>query len=1508
MPRTGGEADKFGNRYESLWTVDAVLDLIDGKYTELTVEPLGDEAAGIEFFGTDHSGIREYHSIKRQHSRGNWTVSALTQEGQNGRSILGDLVRKVQDEDADAVFSSGTSADELERLIEGARSSSSLEQFKKRIDKNARLSARFYDRVAPICSGEEGAYSTLRRLCVRTTNEPLLIQRVEQRIRKAFRKADGEPLQPRTTRLLIADIVLDNLGEPFTATSLLAELEGQGVLRSQFTGDRTVGEQIRQVNSTYLKGLEALLINGAEIVRTESKSAVQALLDDRRSVMLEGAAGGGKTGVLAQVVERLEAQGVPCLAVRLDRLSEADRPAQALGTNRGLPESPATTLGEFAGERPSVLCIDQLDALSLVSARQQWAWDVLNELLDEAETYPNMRLLFSCRSFDLEQDARLRALVDNPDEVERLAVGLLDRDTIRSAIQASGLATPSLTVNQMEVLSTPLHLYLFIEASRSGEVDFRAPGDLFDAFWRHKERAVAARTDPKPSGWSPTISALCDALSDRESLSAPDFVLDAHGEALKALASEGVVSTQGGSVSFFHESFFDYAFARTFLEADKDLVDWLVLDEQPLFRRSQVRQVLAFLRAREGPNSQRYIGTVERLLGDERVRFHIKKLLLDWFSRLASPTSSEWLVAEGLGQQLGDHMWNTVRNSTAWFDVLEEMGRWEVWLNGDDAQVDRAVTLLGMPRVLDQRGQQIAELVGPFRGTSDTWQHRLWWIVHRGHGLGSEGMQEVFTGLVADGVFDDPGPNEVTRHDFWQVLSVLSRESPAFTATALGSWFDRQLERAAEADVDDPFSTDAQLVTHSQISGRAMQECAKQAPNEFVRELFPRLVRFEQRVPQRWTLGPSMLGSPAEQLRETLGQAMASLALTDPPALDSAMNEAIDAGVHWTRWMVDVALRAWSANPKIYGDRTVAFLLEASGERLDLGYDISVGGTDSYVAISRTAIDSASRYCSDSSLAELERAILEFTPERERKARQVGWTRLALLGALDQGRISEVTRKHILELERKFPDAPERGAPAPPDGDGFSWVGPPVPQEAVPHMTDDEWLSAMAKYSKSGPTRRGNDFVGGSRELSRELEKATSEAPERFAALANRMDVSLAPVYFEAILRGVSRDRGGAGRREGLEQACSVLRRIEALDITVDGVDIARAIETQANENVPEDVVAMLLRVARDDPSPESDDGSGDPITQAINSGRGAAAVAIARLLFADRNRWSDLKPAVKKLVEDPVLAIRSVAVECLSAVLDSEREDALLLFENLVEGADSILGTHYVERFIHYSVFRDYLRVRPILHSMLASPSTAAVEVAAHQVVIAALWGDTEEALEDEHLVLAPGGEARVGAADIYAANVADPTVGPKCEVRLREMFDDDSDAVRRAAADCWGSLTPDQVASRGEFIHTFARSQAFADSGAGHLIHQLEKAEVPLPIEVCVLAELAVEEYGDKATSFQTAEGGDAYGLSKLMVRLHEETSDPTSRRRILDAIDGMVRAGFVGVDDRLKEQFER
>ena len=263
------------------------------------------------------------------------------------------------------------------------------------------------------------------------------------------------------------------------------------------------------------------------------------------------------------------------------------------------------------------------------------------------------------------------------------------------------------------------------------------------------------------------------------------------------------------------------------------------------------------------------------------------------------------------------------------------------------------------------------------------------------------------------------------------------------------------------------------------------------------------------------------------------------------------------------------------------------------------------------------------------------------------------------------------------------------------------------------------------------------------------------------------------------------------------------------------------------------------------------------------------------------------------------------MAVECLLAIVDTNRGDALSLFARLAAGADSILGTEFIEQFVHYAMFRDYAAIRPTLLHMLRASQPSAVRVGAGQLALAALWID--EARGEEGFVLEMGKEARMGAAQIYACNLSDETVGAECETHLGALFSDESEAVRREASRCWVMLEPDQIASRGSLIRAFAQSMG-SGGDVGILGYRLKEVRRSLPPEVCELAERAVAAYGSKAASVQTAEGGAAYYLGPLMIRLHEETSDPVLRGRVLDAIDAMVHAGFMGIDEQLGQRYDR
>ena len=78
MPRTGGEADKLGNTFESAWTVHQMLRVLAGRAKAITVEEAGQGGEGSEFtLTTLHHGDGA-HQVKRQFGAENgWTPRQL---------------------------------------------------------------------------------------------------------------------------------------------------------------------------------------------------------------------------------------------------------------------------------------------------------------------------------------------------------------------------------------------------------------------------------------------------------------------------------------------------------------------------------------------------------------------------------------------------------------------------------------------------------------------------------------------------------------------------------------------------------------------------------------------------------------------------------------------------------------------------------------------------------------------------------------------------------------------------------------------------------------------------------------------------------------------------------------------------------------------------------------------------------------------------------------------------------------------------------------------------------------------------------------------------------------------------------------------------------------------------------------------------------------------------------------------------------------------------------------
>ena len=195
------------------------------------------------------------------------------------------------------------------------------------------------------------------------------------------------------------------------------------------------------------------------------------------------------------------------------------------------------------------------------------------------------------------------------------------------------------------------------------------------------------------------IDTLVDSMSANQRLAVAVAELDS-GDLLEdadILTSEHMLVRDGQQVAFFHEAFFDYAFARRWIRRSQSLVDFLLGGEQELFRRAQVRQVLSHLRD-EDP--ARFIREVSQVLTSDDIRFHLKDVVLALIASLRDPNEGEWRIVEAMLAQhpsFEGRIWNSLR-TVAWFDRLLAEGRLGQWLTDGDEELRGGPWTSSLPR------------------------------------------------------------------------------------------------------------------------------------------------------------------------------------------------------------------------------------------------------------------------------------------------------------------------------------------------------------------------------------------------------------------------------------------------------------------------------------------------------------------------------------------------------------------------------------------------------------------------------------------------------------------------------------------------------------------------------------------------------------------------------------------------------------------------------------------
>jgi len=1522
-PFPGGIAGKLGDRFEAKWAVKKLFEVLLGDADALQFEFIDPTNYGVEFW-LSRDRKREWYQAKRQNSQGNWTIGRLEKEG-----VLATALAKLSEtENSTFLFVSETPATELGPLARrAALVETGADEFLNCLtedERNGHLPA--LNRIWHTTTEQTWRY--LRRLSVLVESEVNLDTDI--------RLLGGRVFSDSFDRFfpLLRDYLENNFNRELTSEVVRREIIEAGVLSPRTPLDPTLRERIARANQRYLESYTPFGAGGAVIPRREAKEILEMLdaEDGPSIILLTGNAGTGKSGVVREVLKGFEECGKTHLVFRVDKHLDTDSPStlgQKLYERR---ESPIVTLESLAPSGTVILFIDQIDAVSEVSGRTGSIRDVIFELIRFVKTSRKVRLIAACRSYDLGNDSALLEL-EKEHRVRRIEVKLLDwTSEVEPLLRDKEIGVERISSKQRELLTLPLNLALFLDVVESDERDlhFQSTADLFTRLVEKKQRAIRERGYP---GFTlmPALSELAAFMSCDQTLDAPASALDRFPDALDLLATEGLVTHLNGRVNFFHESLFDYAFARGFVTERRSLLALLREDEQHLFRRTQIRQILVMYR-QVGP-LRLYLEQLRDILTNPDVRYHLKDAVARWLGGLHEPTETELdaiLTVDIPGQRMPALVRLALHPQPDWLPILLRRGLIQEWLASENEERrDDALNIL--------------RNAAKFFPVEVAQSLRAWWQDDSARGTTLLGwfswlhdmqpcceLLELNLDLIRSkpkGLFERAGFHDRRSFSAWV------KNDPDAAGELLRVWFETWYETCPDGH---PFERDH----NNDLDYHWLEELQKGSAEAFLKAAIPAFVEAIRRINlsfdgQRW----ADYTWQYRYYRESFGaDRFLSLLLRSLRELTSSAPDRVMGGLREMAPLFHPAvLYLWL---EIIGNagETFGHLLPSllAAQKL---FEAGPNGAE-WLSFVRAA-NSAFPYLMQEDRLLVEDRILDHWPELSlakrichelasgRPEEEPFWTwkyavhdlnwsgykQWCILKTIGGDVLSLTANKRLAQLDRKFSGKVIEK----PNDFEVTTVPPPIDADRAKRMSDSAWLTAIETYRDDRETRRAKRewlWHTGSRGLAGILQGQTKEAPERFSQLLSSLPLNTPPVYFNGILNGLAE---GQPTKETIESA---IRYAHSLPGRPCCEGICRLLQKHPTLAENDGIFAILCWYVENGPA-ETDDQSDPKRTQELlvsaiqlidgltlmrgaHHDRGLAVEALGAVLWECVSRLEEgVCVLYRRIEQEPLESIRCLLTQPIYSVLRHENRSAAELLKQLVvQRADVLpLTTYYGIRLLYYILHGAPDRGHELLELLLSSENEERRLLGAVHLFREAFYDDTLASRSEE--LAKQSDQHRKLAADAAANHLSHAAYRTRAEQQLVVYFNDPIKEIRAEAAECFRGTWEEGLEPYRTLMRTFIQSQAFEESNFSFFL-MLKEAHESTTEEVVLAAERVLdlaERPGEESSS--TGRLREMHYLDELLLREYSATEDrPESRKRILDIFDRMLILGLYGTDKIIQE----
>lgn len=1087
--------------------------------------------------------------------------------------------------------------------------------------------------------------------------------------------------------------------------------------------------------------------------------------DEKGIALLVGDAGVGKSVIMRDILHEIEAQGIPVLGIKADQycVDSIEMLEKRLHLNEGI-EAMIRALVQ-TNERV-VLLIDQIDALSQsLSARREYL-ETFTRLVFLLSSIPSVRILISCRTYDLQNDHEFSFYRRQ----RKFQVGKLNEEEVKSILQKLSVEVHKLPVDLLELLKTPLHLDVFCRIYHP-HLPFeriKILHHLYEEFWFQKVLEINTSTQNllKPKKISTLIFKLARAMYDRQKLAvAANLFRTEYSSELGYLKSVGIAFESREGLAFFHQTFYDFVFAKQFVESRIPVEKYLLDNGQNLHIRSCLKMMLEFLR---DSDIKEYLRVLQTILTSTAFYFHIKSLLLSLLGFVEDPTDEEMQLAH-------DFIFPEPTLSKAFISSVQSH-KWLLFLLDEKQpqQLVKAAPEVSGVEMDSVEGERFSYQVNILNGlllrhlpesrhevllflsNLPEIEGKSWLIERILNGIGTWDNQLAFK------LFDDYAVTFVDVF-FAKFLENAAAYNLSWALERLKTTIAKAVESNSSnfGDVSFDYSL-AELIAHFienypetifdvlldfQIQRLLLLDDRQKslASNAIFKDFY--LISVDLDDNQR----------NITELFYLLINCVRVLAKNRSPRFTRFVSESLD---NQSATLLLILVEGFRANPlAMVAEIAHFFQIFIKKQGVDASDTLSWRARQLLKEVYSHFTDLQKRFMVQL-VSQIESEDEKEWASENQKPEWVGEIRLKWLKCLPESDISQIPEVEQIfqDLTQRFPDLDDKE----PNKIRVRRVGPPMEQDEYKNMTLEEWKESFNKYDRKYEPE-WSSWKGGWEQHAQQFEAEVKKRPDFFYPLIEELiiQVGLPRTYLVHGLNGLKEAKFPP------EQLLHIFKRLELTGF--ESWDIMRLVNLCGyfiNEKIEDDfIVQFLVKMATTHLDPLDDSlnvkfenkEAQSIYASGFNTVRGSAVHSLPYLYYFEKHK-NLIFETLEFIAEHDLLLVRCQMMPRLALLTNLDRDRSLHLFLRLIGDNEEAIMDHSAWS-AQYLTRQNFEGMKPYFERALAYPKLCK-DMA---IILSLTWVfEREDALDLLYRFIEISEEAKAGAIEVAAHNMADRKGNP--------------------------------------------------------------------------------------------------------------------------------------------------